>query len=114
MDSIDSILKTDDPQAAQVAEPQSITDPPSEIADPPSGRIRDEHGRFAKQETGVEAAPAEAAAAVTAPPAEQVDQLPQDEFLALKDERRKRQDLERRLQAMEQQLTAKPQQPIPE
>jgi len=109
--SIDDILNE---PTAEATEQTTIVDPPSDIADPPSGRLRDEHGRFTKQETGVaEPAPA-VTAAESAPPAEQVDQLPPAEYAALKDERRKRQELERRLDAMQQQLTMKPQQPIPE
>jgi hypothetical protein len=108
MESIDQILS--EQPAEPIAEPEAIVDPPSDIADPPSGRLRDEHGRFTKQETGVEAAPA---AAEPAPPAEPVNQLPQEDFAALKDERRKRQELERRLQAMEQQLSAPRQQQPP-
>jgi hypothetical protein len=109
MESIDEILKTDEPK---VEEPAGIVDPPSTIVDPPSDRLRDEHGRFVKKETGVTEQP-QAAPEVPAPPAGPVDQLPKEDFTALKDERRKRQELERRLQAMEQQLSAppKPQQP---
>lgn len=107
--TIDDILKTDEP-TAEVTEQETIVDPPSDKVDPPSQRLRDEHGRFVKQETGVET-PAAEPAAEPAPPAEPVNQLPKEDFAALKDERRKRQELERRLMAMEQQLTVKPQQP---
>lgn len=109
MESIDQILSE---QPEPIAEPEAITDPPSEIADPPSDRLRDDKGRFAPKETGVTEQP-QAASPEPAPPAEPVDQLPKEEYSALKDERRKRQELERRLQMMEQQLSAPRQQQPP-
>lgn len=106
--TIDDILN----EAEAPIEPEAITDPPSDKVDPPSQRLRDEHGRFAKQETGVEAEAPKEPTQEPAPPAEPVNQLPKEDFAALKDERRKRQELERRLLAIEQQHSApRPQQP---
>lgn len=101
MEKLDDILNeepaTTEAPAEEPKQEPLATEPRIEVTQP---RIRDEHGRFAKQEeTGVEAAPA---AAPEAPPAS--DQLPQAEFAALKDERRKRQEAERRLEAIEAQL----------
>jgi hypothetical protein len=69
-------------------------------------RLRDEKGRFAAKETGVEPQ------GETVPPT--TDRLPQAEYAALKDERTKRQQLEARLQEYEnyfQQLNRQPQAP---
>ncbi|MGH8678694.1 MAG: hypothetical protein ACREUQ_10130, partial [Burkholderiales bacterium] len=61
---------------------------------------RDESGRFAPRETGEEAAPA---ADDSAPPAEQqINDPMQGQLAALKDERRKRQELERLVQQYQQ------------
>jgi hypothetical protein len=81
-----------------------------------NGLQRDERGRFkSKDETGVETPqPAEVAAAEPVPPTEQPDRLPQAEYAALRDERRKRQELEQRLAAIEAAQTQRqpePQQP---
>jgi hypothetical protein len=67
--------------------------------------VRDEKGRFAPK--GVE--PQETAEPV--PPTEPVDKLPQADYAALKDERRKRQEAEARFQALEQQLQSLQQEP---
>jgi hypothetical protein len=111
--SLDDILSETAPEIPAPAEP-SLEESTGK-ADPPSDRVRDDKGRFAKKEdeTGAVAEPAQAATA-EAPPITS-DQLPKEDFVALKDERRKRQELERRLQAMEQQLRqpqAKQQPPV--
>jgi hypothetical protein len=111
MENLENILKNESPaeETKQEAEPIGET---TGIADPPSDRLRDEHGRFAKkEETGVPTAEAPAAEPTTqAPPAEQNQQLPPAEYAALKDERRKRQELERKLEAAiaQQQLFKQP------
>lgn len=112
MEKLDDILNeepaTTEAPAEEPKQEPIATEPRIEVTQP---RIRDEHGRFAKQEeTGVdEQKPAREIIAeqrakleVGAPPAS--DQLPQAEFAALKDERRKRQEAERRLEAIEAQL----------
>lgn len=101
---LDDILSdnTDEAPAETV-----VTTEPESIVDPPSGILRDEKGRFApKEEKGVETAAEPEQAAEPVPPTEQSQQLPKEEFAALKDERRKRQELERRLAAIEQQTRA--------
>lgn len=116
MENLDEILKNEpEPEAATTPAAEApIVDAPSGKADPPSERLRDEKGRFAPKETGVQEQPAvEAAPATSEVPPTPPSQLPQEEYSALKDERRKRQELERRLQMMEQQLRqpVQPQQP---
>ena len=72
---------------------------------------RDEHGRFAAKETGVE--PALEGDADTVPP---TDKLPPETFKAVKEEREKRQLLERELEALKsqfQQATQQPPEPPP-
>lgn len=78
--SLDDIL-SDEPNESVAQEPETI------------GQARDEHGRFASQEPGVEQQKAEEpAAAAGTPPAEQEQShIP---IAALKDERNKRQQLE--------------------
>lgn len=77
------------------------------------GPARDEHGRFAAKETGVEPAPEPATepTADTVPPT--ADKLPPDTFKGLKEEREKRQNLERELQALREQIQSfqQPQEP---
>jgi hypothetical protein len=74
---------------------------------------RDESGRFAAKDTGVEpAAEAEPAAdADTVPPT--ADKLPPETFKGLKEEREKRQRLEQELDQLRQQFQATQQQQVP-
>lgn len=74
----------------------------------PDGPQRDESGRFAPKQTGVE--PQETA---EVPPTEQPDKLPPETFKALKEEREKRQNLERELQALRDQYRQPPTPPAP-
>lgn len=71
---------------------------------------RDESGRFAPQETGVET-PQPEQVAETVPPT--ADRLPPDTFKAVKDEREKRQALERELEALRKQFEAQQNPPAP-
>lgn len=94
-------------------EPVAVTEPqePETIGQP-----RDDHGRFASnQDTGVETPQEPAEAPVEpVPPTEQTG-LPPDEYKALKDERRKRQDAEARIAVLEAQFqTAQQAQQPPE
>src|SRR5690348_13508271 len=95
-----------------VPEQETVTEEATqEVVEQPTGPTRDEHGRFArKEETGVETPPQPEAVAEPVPPTEQPSQLPPQEFAALKDERRKRQEAERRIEAIEAQLRAQQQQ----
>ena len=97
-----------------VPEPEAVTE---EVTEQPAAheeakpetaeRPRGPDGKFISKETGVEPT---AEAAEPVPPTEQTDRLPQAEYAALRDERRKRQELEQRLAAIEaQQLQAPPQ-----
>lgn len=85
------------------------SEPPVEEAQPPEtiGQPRDDAGRFAAKETGE--TPQEAAEPV--PPTEQPSD--QGQYAALKDERRKRQDLERQLAEMRDQISRPQPQPEP-
>lgn len=67
-------------------------------------RPRDEHGRFAAKEPGVE--PQD-----TAPSEPPSDKLPPDTFKGLKEEREKRQKLEQELEALRQHIQAAQQEP---
>ncbi len=98
-------------------EPEPIAEPVQEAAaveEKPEGPARDEHGRFAPKETGVETPPEPVeASAEPVPPTEQPQGLPPEEFKALKEERRKRQEAEARIAALEanfQQMQQPPQQ----
>lgn len=79
----------------QLLNSEPETEPVQEVAERP----RDEHGRFAAKETGVEPQPEPVVEAV--PP---TDQLPQETFKGLKEEREKRQTLERELETLKQQI----------
>lgn len=96
MDELDDFLE----QGTQPTEPTTEAPQPETIGQP-----RDEAGRFAPKETGVE--PQEAAD--TVPPT--ADKLPPETFKGLKEEREKRQALERELEAIKQQLQSRPQEP---
>lgn len=84
-------------------EPAEDTAPPETIGQP-----RDETGRFAPKETGVEPQPE---TVVEVPPT--TDKLPPEEFAGLKDERRKRQEAEQRAAALEAQIQAIQNPPAP-
>lgn len=106
MDDLDTFLDQGTTPTEQLPE-ATETEQPETI-----GRPRDESGRFAKKETGVEQ-PQEIADPV--PPTG--DKLPPETFKGLKEEREKRQNLEREIETLKQQLsTPQPQQapaPIP-
>lgn len=83
-----------------------LSDEPEQIAPEPAQEAetnRDEQGRFAAKETGVQAEPQ---GEETVPP---TDQLPPETFKGLKEEREKRQALERELEALKTQI--QPQEP---
>lgn len=87
--SLDSIL-SDEPTTAEV-----VTETVEETQ---LERPRDEHGRFAAKETGVQAEPQ------GEEPVPPTDQLPPETFKAVKEEREKRQNLERELEALRNQI----------
>lgn len=101
---LDEILN-DDPQTET---PEPIVEPKSDIHEesPLLDRPRDEMGRFAPKDAGVEPPTTEQPAAP--PAAEPATGLPPHEFAALKDERRKRQEAEARAAFLEQQLRQPP------
>jgi hypothetical protein len=88
------------------AEPTIEAEAPREVERP-----RDENGRFAPKETGVEPAQVEEPAAEQVPPTS--EGLPPETFKGLKEEREKRQNLERELQTLREQLQSlqQPQEP---
>lgn len=92
---LEEFFKDDEPAIQEAPEQPVIPDRP-----------RDDSGRFAAKETGVEPA----AEPETDPLPEQVpptpDRLPPDTFKAVKEEREKRQQLERELEALKQQFQA--------
>jgi hypothetical protein len=95
--SLDDLLGDEESEVAPVQD-QAIeteeTQPEPLLSVPdPAAQPRDESGRFAPK--GVEE---------SAPPAPKADQLPQEEFKALKEERSKRQTLEQQLAQLQQEL----------
>jgi hypothetical protein len=117
MEGIGDFLKDEQPSEANetpVTEPNPEAATAEPVAEEPKGPSRDEKGRFAPKETGVEPAQQD-----PVPPTEPVNQLPPHEYAALKDERRKRQEAEARAAAIEahyaqlarQQQVQAPQQP---
>ena len=95
--SLDDLLNGTEPTEAPAEVAQEA---PAEAAPPETiGQPRDESGRFAPKETGVENEQ-------PVPPTEQPNQLPPHEYAALKDERRKRQEAEARIAALEMQFQA--------
>lgn len=70
---------------------------------------RDDHGRFAAKETGVEPEAIQAAPEPVPP----TDRLPQEDYKAVREEREKRQTLERELQALRQQFEQAQNPPAP-
>lgn len=100
--SLDSLLN--DEPAVEAAEAPSAPEPAPEPVEAPSGPARDENGRFAAKEKGVE------------DPVPPTDKLPQDEYKAIREEREKRQQLQAELEALRntvQQLQAPPEPPAP-
>lgn len=114
---IDEILSEQPEAAVEPAAapetPEELASPPSPVVDPPSGVLRDEKGRFAPKETGVEE-PAQVAEQV--PPTEQVNQLPKEEYTALRAIRDENRELKRHLAQIEQRLSqpAQPATPPPD
>ena len=107
--SIDELL-SDEPVEVQEAEPETVEAPEPE----PQGddRPRDEHGRFAPKQTGVDEEPqAEPVEPDAGPPP--ADQLPKDVYEPLKAVRNENKELKAQLEAIQQQL-ARQQQPQPE
>lgn len=93
----------------EIEQPEVQTEQP-ETAERPRGP----DGKFiSKEETGVEAPPAAEAAAEPVPPTEQPNQLPKEEYSALKDERRKRQALEDEIARLRAQAVQPPVQQPP-
>ncbi len=90
-DDLDSILNG--PTEPAEAEPaQAATPAPDPVEEASTGPVRDEHGRFAAKDTGVDDTP---------PPG---DRLPQDEYKAVREEREKRQRLEAEVEALKAQF----------
>lgn len=83
--SLDSLLN-DEPAEAVEAAP--VIEQPAEPAPPSEGPVRDQSGRFAAKETGVDE------------PVPPTDRLPQDEYKAIREEREKRQQLQSELEAL--------------
>jgi hypothetical protein len=107
--SIDELL-SDEPAEAVEAMPQEATEPAPEPEAQADGRPRDpETGQFLPKQTGVEEPQAQPVAEA-APPAAQSG-LPQAEYAALKDERRKRQELEQQIAALNARFEAAQRQP---
>jgi hypothetical protein len=106
MENLDEILKTEQTAEAPEAQAEEMHEV-SPIVDPPSERLRDEKGRFAPKETGVETQ-AETPPATEAPPAP-ANQLPQDVYEPLKAIRNENKQLREQLAAIQQQLTQRPQ-----
>lgn len=105
-EGLDEILNGSGEDEDPIVEPKSELHEPSPIVDRP----RDEHGRFAKQDTGETQAEPEASAS----PAPEPTHIPESALLG---ERRRRQEAEQRAQYLEQQMQAfqrqqQPQQPV--
>lgn len=91
------------PETEAVAEEPVVE---AETEQETAARERDERGRFkAKEETGVETAAEPEVQTEPVPPTEQANRLPPAEYAALKDERRKRQELEDRLRQYDEYFT---------
>lgn len=85
MDDLEDFLASPEPTEPEAAQPETI------------GQPRDETGKFAPKETGVE--PQE-----TADPVPPTDKLPKEDYKAIREEREKRQAAESRAAALEAQL----------
>lgn len=110
MENLDEVLKGE-PEKVEEPAAEPMVDEPSSKVDPPSDRLRDEKGRFAPKETGVEQTAEAAPAPVEAPPAS--SQLPRDVYEPLKAVRDENRELKRQIAAIQQQMAQplKPQQP---
>jgi len=106
--SLDDILNGTEPEAVATPEPEQQAAEPQ--PEPDNGQPRGPDGKFLPKETGVEQPQAAAPAAEPVPPTGQQG-LPPEEFKALKEERRKRQELERQIADMQQQFAARQQAP---
>lgn len=114
-ENLDEILNGE--PKTEVAEAAEEIHEPSPKVDPPSDRLRDEKGRFAPKETGVEtpAQPEAVPAPAEAPPAP-ASQLPKDVYEPFKAIRDENKELKQRLAQIERSMTqspapAQPQQP---
>ena len=99
MESLEEILAGGEKVVPEEGEKQTIEQPQQEK---PDGPPRDESGKFISK--GVEEG---------APPAPKTDQLPPEEYKALKAEREKRQSLEAKLAELEQRLQQPKEPPAP-
>ena len=95
--SLDELFGGEPAEELEPIAEQPVNEPELE----PEERPRDEHGRFAAKETGVE--PQETVE--TVPP---TDKLPQQDYKALREERDKRQRLEAELEALKAQVNQTP------
>lgn len=120
--SLDDLLSDKEPtEDAAIAAIGTVLEAPIEAQPETIGQPRDEHGRFApNEETGVQAEINEKRDAALdkintqpVPPTEQTG-LPREEFAALKDERRKRQEAEARIASLEAQFQRMQPQPAAE
>ena len=85
-------------------------DAPVEQTEPVEDRARDEHGRFAAKETGVEPEQVIEPEPVAVPP---TDKLPKEEYKAIREEREKRQNLERELETLKRAIQEQQNPPEP-
>jgi hypothetical protein len=108
--SIDDLLSGDAEQPETVveqAEPEVVEEAQPETAERPRGP----DGKFISKETGVESTePVEAAPVEQVPPTEQSNQLPREEYTALKAIRDENKELKRSIEAMQRQMM-QPQRP---
>lgn len=108
--SIDELLNDGQPEPE--AEVSTAPEPTAEepVAEELSGPPRDEHGRFAPKQTGVEEEPA-AEPQVPVPPTEQSQGLPREEYSALRAIREENKELKRQMEAFMRQQMQPPAQP---
>lgn len=99
---LEEFFRDDEPAIQEAPEQSATPDQP-----------RDDSGRFAAKETGVEPAAEPEADPLPEQVPPTTDRLPPDTFKAVKEEREKRQQLERELEALKQQIQAvqQPQEP---
>jgi hypothetical protein len=95
MNDLDDVLGEVSETTEEVSQPETI------------GQPRDETGKFAPKETGVEPQPE--TVVDTVPPT--ADKLPKEDYKAIREEREKRQALERELEQLKTQLQSRPVEP---
>lgn len=111
--SIDELLSGEPAEPTVEAAPQETEETPQETEAQAEERLRDEKGRFAAKQTGVEEEPvAQQPQEPDAgpPPA---DQLPKDVYEPLKAVRNENRELKQQIEALNQRFAAMQQQPAP-